>query len=366
MDGTVDQSRLSGTFRFDVAGPGDDPAIAALLEGSELPGWIALSYRAAPGRHGPLHPAADGKSLIVRDAAGTPVGMATRTVMPGYFGGKVQPIGWIGQLRLAPEFRNRPKLLRGGFDLFRRALHSKDTPWYLASILSENTRAKRLLEAGLPGFPRFEPLTDYVTLAYRTGGAGPVDLARPEDMAAIAAFLNQQNQNRPGMVWMDPTGPEWKGLRARDFLLARRNGAIVGVVALWDQRPLHRLHVAGYAPMLRRLRPLVNIAGALTGVPRLPAVGQDLASAFLSFLTVQNNDPALAKSLINAARAEAARRGLAMVVAGLAADDPMLRSLQSLRHRAYRSCIYGVTWFDGDRLPPKAAFDGMKLEIGLL
>jgi hypothetical protein len=53
-------------------------------------------------------------------------------------------------------------------------------------------------------------------------------------------------------------------------------------------------------------------------------------------------------ALVTAARAEAHRRGLAVVTLGLARRNPMLRAVRAaFRHLEYRSILYLVYWDDG-------------------
>ncbi|MGB8814399.1 MAG: hypothetical protein WCC57_14565 [Paracoccaceae bacterium] len=353
---------------FHIADPGDAKAIAELLDTSTLPGWITLSFRAAAGRHGPLHPGARIRTLI------GPAGMATRSVLPGFFNGQPAEIGYIGLLRIAPAFRHHPKLLRAACDQFRAQVHNADeTPWYVASILSDNTAAKRLLTANLPGLPKFTQINDYHTLAFRPKTArntADVRQATAQDIPALIDFINGQNQSRPLAPRLTPgdfTTTAWPNLRPADFLIAQSNGQITGTIALWDQRPHHQIHVSAYAPPLGPLRGIVNAIAPLIGQPHLPAIGQTLGTAALSFFTTAPDDGKTAVALITAARHLAHARGLQLTTLGLCTDDPLLPILcKTLRHRRYDSCIYGVTWQDGETLPDPKLFAGMKLDIGLL
>lgn len=359
------------------AEPADAPALEALLAATDLPGWIALSYRADLTRAPQLHPAAQAQTLLAEAPGGALAGMATRLVLPGYWQGAEARIGWLGQMRLAPGFRHRPRLLRGGFAAFRSLLHQPgETPWYLASILRDNATAARLLSAGLPGFPRLAPVIDYRTLAFRARPTAPprgaltITPARAEDAPALIAFLTAQNRTRPlaPVLEADETfAPgRWPGLRLSDFLIAREGGVIVGATALWAQAPYRALVVRRYDPRLAALRGPLNLAAPLTGLPRLPPPGQALAMAYLAFFTVAEHAPATARALLAAARAEAAKRGLAFVSLGLCADDPLLPGLAAVRHRGYDAQICTLTWEADEIAPPRAVFALAKVEISLL
>lgn len=362
-------------FRFRIAEPEHDEAIAGLLNDNAVPGWIALAYRTEPGWHRPLRPDTQSATVVgTRLDDGRAGGIASRSVLPSFFAGEPRRIGWLGHLRIDPDFRNRVHLLRAGFEAVHTFLHDPDeTPWYLASIIEGNDNARRILEAGLERFPVFEPLFDYTVLAItvprREERTSSVRRASPSDMNAIARFLDEQNRERDFAPFID-NGPDlsrWTGLTAGDFLISEMNGRIEGVAAVWDQSPYRSLAVAAYRPPLDRVRLLVNLAAPFSGLPRLPAPGQPLGQAFLSLQAVRGNDEAIWTDLVTAALALAREKGLQLLAAGFVRGDPLEGATARLfRHRAYKSTIYSVRWGeDGERLDP-ANFVMPKIEIGLL
>ncbi|MHA6264886.1 hypothetical protein ACXYMO_16940 [Arenibacterium sp. CAU 1754] len=359
---------------YALAGPGDFGDIERLLAQTDMPGWITLSYRSDLSRARVMSPAGSVQSVIGRNDRGTLAGMASRMVLPGYWNGQPRAIGWAAQLRLAHAFRHRPSVLRGGFDAFRRDLHDpQETPWYMASILSENRVAKRLLERGLPGFPTFTPVARLHTLAFsaqHASGSDAIRCATPGDAPALRAFLNRENRLRPLAPALDETEDfspnRWPGLSIGDFLIAERSGEITGATALWSQDPYRCLVVTGYNPWLARARPLVNLVSPLTGLPKLPPFGAALPMAYLAFFTVAGNDATCALALLRAARAEARARQFSFVSLGLVQDDPLWPTLSALRHRDYGATLYTVTWKDGEIAPPPEQFHLAKVELSLL
>ncbi len=364
-------------FRFRLAEPKDDAAIACLLNHNAIPGWITLSYRTQPGFHRPLWSEVESGSVIgTRLSDGTPGGMATRSVHPGFLQRRPVKIGWLGQLRIAKEFRNRAHLLRGGFEAVRTFLHDPaETSWYLASIITGNEPARRILEAGLHGFPHFEPLFDFHTLAFSTAVASrrfPPDIRTGEarDMPAVAAFLDQENMGRdftPRLGEAANFPEDWQGLHPADFLLHETGGTLNGVAAVWSQQPFHSLLVRGYRAPLGRLRALVNLFAPLTGLPRLPAPGAALEQAYLALPAVAGDEPEVWQALRGAALTLARRKGAAVLAAGFAEGDPAAAILaERRRHNRYGSTIYKVFWEDERAAAETLAFSRPKLEIGLL
>ncbi len=367
-------------FRYEVAGPEHDDSIAALMNDNAIPGWISLSYSTTSGWHRSLRPAATSQTLIgTRISDGKPGGIASRTIQPSFLAGQDARIGWLGQLRIDPAFRNRPHLIRTGFDAVRRLLHDAgETPFYLASIIADNHVARRILEASLPGLPRFRPLFRYQvaaipTRSFRRRFPSGIRTARPGDMPAILAFINDHNRHRdfaprlvPG-IEPDASGTFWAGLSPGHFLMHETGGILDGVAAIWDQRAMRSIVVTGYNKPLAMLRPGINAASALLGGPRLPPPGAAIGQVYLTLATVRGDNEGVWRDLVRAARLAARSMGADLLVAGFTENQPAAASIMDrFRHRRYDSIIYGVHWPDAGHPVDVGRIKGPKLEIGLL
>jgi len=372
----ADTSFTRHGFTYRIAGADDDAEIARLLNDNEIPGWVSLSYRTSPHWHRPLARSVKSQTIIGVDDHGKAGGLATRSVQEGFLGHRPARIGWLGQLRIDRPLRHRAHLLRAGFEAIERLLHDPaETPYYFASIIDGNEPARRILEKGLAGFPRFEPVARYRVLAMATSlrrWAGSSDIApamEPEELADVAGFLNIHNRNRdlaPHIVPVDLAAGGWSGIAPSDIIVRRQAGEIVAAGAVWNQHPHRSIRVVDYREPLRSLRPLLNMAAPLTGLPILPAVGRDLRQAFLALATVKGNDPAMWIDLVRSALAKARAKGMTMMAVGFCDTDPALPAIaRTFRHREYNSTIYRVSFSGGANMsmPP---LQNPKVEIGLL
>jgi len=366
MDGTVVESRLSAVSHTAidcrVAGAADDADLRRLLRENAMGGWVSVSLEREPRYFAPLLEGEAHQAIIARDRrSGAAVGMCARNVRPAWIDGTVQPLGYTGELRIAPGYRHRFRVIREGFETLRRDLHEPwRTPYYLTAIIADNHAARRLLEAELPGKPHYHPLTDCTTLAIRTAehrSDERCSLGSDADAAEIGDCLTRnlaRYQFAP--VWSAAGGP-----RPRDFVLHRENGRITGCVALWDQSAVRQAVVRGYDPRIALLRPLLNATGAWTGLPRLPRRGEALRQVYLAFAAVDGDDPAVLTRLVAAALAEARRRGFTLGLIALADGNPMLPALTgTFRARRYCSRLYLVHWEHGQaaiaRLQPRIPY----------
>lgn len=353
----------SRSLVFELAGSSDDAELRDFLRRNPLPGWITLAYEREPDYflgttiEGDAH-----ETILARERReGQLVGTYTRSLHQSFLNGRVESLGYLGLLRLAPQHRNRLAHLRDGFEVCRKYLHRDGrAAFYLTSIVESNRTARRVLTAGLPGLPTYRPLDVLSTLVLpcrraRAPGRSSVRIARASraDLGAVAGCL-QRNYARyqcsPFWSEQDLRSEErCRNLSLDDFLLALRDDRVVGCAAIWDQRELKQHVVKAYAPRIARWRPAFNAIAPMLGLPRLPAVGEPLRQAYLSHVAVDDDDPAVLVSLVAAALRQGAERGLRLLTLGLSERNPMLPAVKRrFRHLQYRSLLYLVHWADGE------------------
>jgi hypothetical protein len=227
----------------------------------------------------------------------------------------------------------------------------------------------RLLGANLAGLPSYRPLKSFSTFALRprSVSARPaVERAQPDDLPAIAACLDRSYRDYQfAPVWRvrDLADPALcPGLKPEDFLVVRRGTEIAACVALWDQAAFKQTIVDGYAGRVSRLRPAINLAAPLLRTLRLPAVGEALQQVYLSHLTTADDDGNTFHALVDAALAEAHRRGHALALLGLATRHPLADWLRRhYRPREYRAWLHLVQWNGPDKAQPDPRLPDVRL-----
>lgn len=350
---------------------GDDAAIRRLLRDSTLPGAITLGFEREPDYfHGTGLAGAEEHTLVARTGSGL-LGLGRVVVRPCWVNGAVARVGYLGELRLAPTAQGEAALVRRGFAAFRDRLRANPPLLCFTSIAEDNLRARRLLERGLTGWPRYEFLTRFVTvvLPARRLRAPPHGIAAPARLEEVADFfLREGSRANLATAWTPAAlhALARHGLGAGDFFAAREGRGLVAAAGLWDQRSFRQTVIRGYAGWLGALRPLFNLASRLGGWPTLPAPGAVLAQAFASPLVAAPDAvdrlPALLATLGDAA----ARRGLTHLTLGFPAGDARLETIQrSYRSRTYVTRLYRVHWPDAD---PGPALDSRPIvpDIALL
>jgi hypothetical protein len=355
-------------FVFELATPADDPAIRRLLANNPVPGRVTLTYERDPNYF--LGCGVMGRFCQVIVARRQPTGqiaaVATRATRPLFINGRVEEVGYIGQLRVDRQFQGR-WLVSGGFRYFHQLHADGRVSGYITTIIEGNTQAQGILVGRARShFPVYRELDRLCTLAIilrrprlpaslgsmRPGQTPSYHLSQGSavDVGDVVTFLQHYGAARqffPAYVEADfCDSPTTLGFQVEDFILARRAGQLVGVMGLWDQSGYKQTVVRAYPDPLRRLRPFYNIWARLSGGPPLPPPGRPIHFAYASFICIAGDEPAIFRALLQRACALAAARGYAYLMVGLSERDPLLAVARHYSHIPYYSRLYTVCWKD--------------------
>ena len=346
-------------FSFELAQPSDDPALRKLLASSAMPGRLTVTFEREPnyflgcGTMGRFY-----QIIIARHkATGEIAGVLCRGIRPHFINGQPQDLGYIGQIRIAEKYRSL-WLLQRGLAYFRQLHADGRAPAYWGVISEENAIARGILvEKPRHGFPSAHNVAGIYTLGIilrqplkPIDFPGQLERGSVGTLHEIVAFLRQHGAEKQFFPTYDETdfngGPATLGFVVEDFLVARKNGAIVGMLGLWDQAGYKQTVVRGYDRSLRLIRPFYNLGARLVGAQPLPAIGEHIHSAYASFICVADNDPITFRSLLRAAYNLAAERLYAHLMLGLADTDPLLEVAREYAHISYRSRLFIGYWVE--------------------
>ena len=358
---------MSGEAGFDLrwATSADESDIRTLVAAVPMPGAVTVRFAREPDYFLGTTTMGDPCDVLIarHRPDGRLAGIACRAERRAFVNGRESPLGYIGQIRVAPGFRGH-WLVHRGAKWFREA--SPPGLLYMGVVAGENPRARALLVgARPPGGPRAVRVCGLTTCAIllrprrvlRSPGV-EVRPGAPETLGEIVEFLRLHGPRRqffPAYTLEDFTGgATLRGLRPQDVMVARRGGAVVGVMAAWDQAAYKQDVVDAYGPMLRRLRPAYDLGARLLGARPLTPPGQAIPLAFASCICVADDDPAVMRGLLSACTMSARERGKAFLMIGLADNDPLLAVARRYLHVTYRSDLFAASWSD----EPIALLDG--------
>lgn len=331
----------------------DDVALTALMESVAMPGPLRLAFGCRPSFFQALRVAGGAPLVCVAEQHGDIVAAGAVTSRKVFFNGRVAALRYLSALRVAPQARGSAALARG-FTCLREALAGQPGDVTLTSIMRENTNAVRVLTGGRAGLPPYEPLCGCVTRVMAAGRAVKEGRSNHHEVAAgagvheIAGFIHRHG---PARNFFPVCGPEdldgrvdgaFPGLTADDFLVARDDGGILGIMACWDVTRFRQALVSGYDGWLRWARPWLNLGARWSGGPSLPRAGAALGLAYAALTLIPDNNPAVLRGLLDAALAWTRRRGRGYLVMALSASDPLAGGCAGLAQREMHSRIFRV------------------------
>lgn len=327
---------------YALATPADDAVLRALLRDNAMPAWVTMTLQREPCYFDGCDHFGRDWAVIAREGD-TPVGMYACAEQPLHLNGRPTEVGYLGALRVSPQFRNRPRILRQGFASIPRFSHLRDQPLWYTAIATDNLPARRMLEANLPGMPHYQFTNELVTSALPRSRGRRRNLwraAQSYDMAHLCDFYNQharQHQFSPAL------SPAVANRTGASFYMLERGGALAACMALWHQ-PYKQVVAQAYRRPLAALLPAYNLWARLGRRVPLPAIGQALDQTYLAFLAVAPEWASASTELLEDALALCPSDALTL---GLHATHPWLPALmRTFRPLTYRTRLYAVS-FDG-------------------
>ena len=351
---------------FVLADASNEHELRKLLRENPLHGSIRVALEREPDAFHAAAISGDRYDLIMGygDNGRSFLGAGARFELDAWINGRVQRMGYLGEFRIDGGLKQRRHLLLNSYRALRRYHETGSTPFYITTIVEDNTTTRRLLERKLGDMPTYAPLESMVTFTIpaRRGARHTSREARSArdftDIVALLATYGAKHQFHPdwtGEILASPA--RCRGLAPADFSLCHDGDRLKGCLALWDQRRFKQTVISGYTGSLRKARPFFNLVAPLIGRPRLPAPGAQLQSAFLSHVALAPDDGETLVTLVADACRKALARGIDYVMIAFAERNPLAQVLEKhFPTHSYVSVIYVVYWDDGEAAA--AALDG--------
>lgn len=317
-----------------AAAPERDADLLRLLEENAMSGDVNLVMTRRPRYFSPRHDFGIERSALALDGERA-VGMCRLTEHAGFANGRPQALGYLGGLRISPDYRHRVRVLKAGFDYLRK-LSPPDHCY--TSIATDNRPALRLLERGIHGLPAYRPLGEMCTLAISRRQGKHRRLWRTVQQESYADVIECYRRSARQRQLAPVLDASW--LRASGVTVLGRydGGTLIACAALWNQQAFKQALAARYSLRARLLRPFYNGYAMATGRVPLPKAGQALDQSFLAFFAADDGD--MTAELIEDALTHCPTR---IMTLGLPASAPDVKTLiDRTRASVYRTRLYGV------------------------
>jgi hypothetical protein len=360
LDRQPDQGRLSASYHgggviYRAARAEDNADLVVAMQDNPMQGWVRLSLIRDPDGGAGKELMGEGRTYVAREEVPPHalVGMYSYACMPVHLNGNPDHLGYLGALRVNPAYRHRLRVVKHGFSSLNVLVQPcAGRRFSFTAVASQNSRARRLLEAGLSGMPVYEPYGEIETLAVSTGRGKTLGLLRRATTNDVHSIVEFYNGRAAGFQFAPVLTADWllgnaarNGLALNDFWLLERNARLVGCLAIWDQRAFKRTLIHGYRFPLDITRIPYNAWAGLTRRPKLPQPGKTLDEVFLAFVAFATEAGNLAIDAIREGLDRAREKGASVAVLALATGHPLRREIHhALRPHAYCSMIETVRW----------------------
>lgn len=367
---------------YHLATPADEADLRALLRNNAMRDWVDLALTREPDFFAASHLFGHEQTIIARErgnssTSGQAVGLCTYTRHAVHCNGQASTLPYLGALRIAPAWRHRLRIVRQGFAAVRQLCAPPSNPaaplpLCYTAIASHNQPARRLLEAGLPGLPRYTALNEMVTLALPAARGQKHGLWQPllanvpngvsngstQRTCAAAApgpslfgLCDWYNAQASRYQFAPVLTPDWLHQHSQHkqhvsqpplrFYTVQQQGHLRACMALWDQRACRQARALHYRWPLGPLLPAYNAWARWAKRPPLPRLGDALAHSFMAFFACEADAPGVLIPLIEDALTLAATPVLSL---GLHAQHPALAQLQAhFKPWCYRTRVYAVS-----------------------
>lgn len=369
-------------YEFRLATREDDAQLRAILAATPMPGRMSVSFRREPSFfdaaavEGPFH-----QIVVCHDRQADRIaGFGCRSVRRRFVNGRPISVGYLSSLRALPQYRSLGLIARG-YGYFRRLHEDGQTQVYLTTIAEDNERALSTLTGGRAGLPEYAFAGRYHTMVIpisrrRRGYVCPlaglqIRPATVDDLEELVAFLRTVGPGRqffPDLELADfyKNPIAFRDLAPSDFLLAYRDGRLVGALGGWNQQGYRQSVVESYERLLGRLRPFYNAWATISGRPRLPRAGEPLRCLMAATPTVLDHDAIVFDSLLKSLLAHASCGSADYLLVGLHESDPLLSVARPLATDAYVTRAYLVSWEDSRAFRTELDGRPLYLELGCL
>jgi len=301
------------------------------------PDYFALHHCHAP----------DHRTWMAHTEEGELKGIASLVVRDSHLQGRIEPVGYLGDLRLVPDRRlSGAWMAEAQTRLADLAVETGISHAYCCVVRGNRMATQSLLGGRrantlkLSHWHGYSNVSVYGQRGWRSAPRAQANVrvvqAQSQHLDALRAFLQRESaQQALGCVFSEAEFSrrlqDWPDFSIESFLLAldsRDN--VLGCVAPWDAGRIKRIVVEQLALPHQALRVAFNAMAPAFGRPTISAPGRALRDIYLTHLQIRQRNPHVFAALLDAAWAHL-RGQYALVQLCLYDGDPLWSAMDRYR-----------------------------------
>ena len=272
--------------------------------------------------------------VFVAEDSGTIVGCICVSHQQVYVGGKEMPLNYIGDFKVAADYRNKGI----GLELCNQLadyLTGLDADLAFLNVSKGNTKPLSFFK-DRPNIPDYENIGTFAihqfigkrTKLFHSGYHIEPHAVTPE----LLEFFNRQHSRYElGNVITK------EKLAHTDVYAICKNNKILGAMCLVDTMTVKQNVVTKLSFKMKLLLGLLNALHGITGISRMPVVNQPVKMIYIKYLAVEDPATPLAQLLVQHAANIVYDKGYSFVSLGLHEKDPLHQAFKGLQKLSFYS-----------------------------
>lgn len=318
-------------YTLRLADSGDNAGIREIFESGSFSGGLNVQYLRSDKPFASFQ--ADGDAarilVIIDNEAHRTAAVGGAVVRREYLNGSAQNCAYLTGLKIHPDYQKQIFFIARAYQFLREQL--TDCACCYTTILDDNKPVIAMLEKKRRNMPEYRYLGHYTTYCFHGGKRLLALEQNPEGFdELLRTHFSQQS--------LMPVNPAYPGFGEKQFYCIRENGSIRACCFVGDQSAYKQYRMCSYGGIYRLLS---HLPTQLVGYPAFPKAGEIIRHGVISYLYVQDNDPALCSDFLRSVAAEA---GFSLLLWGGFENHPLTGALDAMKTIHYGSRLYEVVW----------------------
>jgi ribosomal protein S18 acetylase RimI-like enzyme len=306
-------------IHYRLATAADNQQLIALTASSGMLGETGLRIDRQPDFFSLLHKRGPTKVFVALDD-NTIVGCLCVSLQQVYVDGKVIPLQYIGDLKVAAPYRNKGiglQLCNGMADY----VITKDADLAFLNVSKGNTKPVSFF-SNRPQVPDFDNIGIFQVHQFIgkkiKAHSSPYKIDSSPVTDELISFFNlHYSKYELGSVITK------EKLRGSTNFIIRHHNTIIAAMCMVDTMPVKQNVVTRLSWKMKLLLKIMNALSGILGIAKMPVLNEPVKMMYIKYLAVENREKTLARSLINYARHIIYQLSYSFVSIGLHEKDPL-------------------------------------------
>ena len=311
----------------------DNQQLIALTASSGMAGEIALRIDRKPDFFKLLEMRGETTVFVALDGE-TIIASLCVSLQQVYVGGEIYPLRYIGDFKVAEEYRKKGIGLRLCDNMADYVICNNSDLAFL-NVSKGNNKPVSFFR-NRPNVPDFDNIGIFKIHQFigkkRKKMPARYNIQMTETTDDVLSFLNEYYKKY-----------ELGSVITKDKLVGthvykiQQNNMIIAVMCLADTMNLKQNVVTGISFKMKALLKAMNFFSGLVGISKMPTLNEPVRMMYIKYLAVNNQEQEVVKSLINFARDIVYRKSYSYVSIGLHEKDPLHNCFNGLLKITFKS-----------------------------